>query len=129
MKNIFWKWRMYDNFVTAFIIQQKWKWIVNDFWKHQQFWVYSLLCYNMYREKEVGEHMQEFTVEFYDNKDFLITTYVIHDENIKQALEQAKNEAYHLINIGVCVPFTVSVLNDDDHLVYKTMTKKTERYY
>ena len=83
----------------------------------------------MYREKEVGEHMQEFTVEFYDNKDFLITTYVIHDENIKQALEQAKNEAYHLINIGVCVPFTVSVLNDDDHLVYKTMTKKTERYY
>ena len=83
----------------------------------------------MYREKEVGEHMQEFTVEFYDNKDFLITTYVIHEENIKQALEQAKNEAYHLINIGVCVPFTVSVLNDDDHLVYKTMTKKTERYY
>ena len=83
----------------------------------------------MYREKEVGEHMQEFTVEFYDNKDFLITTYVIFDENIKQALEQAKNEAYHLINIGVCVPFTVSVLNDDDHLVYKTMTKKTERYY
>ena len=83
----------------------------------------------MYREKEVGEHMQEFTVEFYDNKDFLITTYVIHDENIKQALEQAKNEAYHLINIGVCVPFTVSVLNDDDHLVYKTMTKKIERYY
>ena len=80
-------------------------------------------------KKEVGEHMQEFTVEFYDNKDFLITTYVIHDENIKQALQQAKNEAYHLINIGVCVPFTVSVLNDDDHLVYKTMTKKTERYY
>ena len=74
-------------------------------------------------------NMQEFTVEFYDNKDFLITTYVIHDENIKHALEQAKNEAYHLINIGVCVPFTVSVLNDDDHLVYKTMTKKTERYY
>ena len=83
----------------------------------------------MYREKEVGEHMQEFTVEFYDNKDFLITTYVIFDENIKQALQQAKEEAYHLINIGVCVPFTVSVLNDDDHLVYKTMTKKTERYY
>ena len=52
-----------------------------------------------------------------------------HDEKIKQALEQAKNEAYHLINIGVCVPFTISVLNDDDHLVYKTMTKKTERYY
>ena len=83
----------------------------------------------MYREKEVGEDMQEFTVEFYDNKDFLITTYVIFDENIKQALQQAKEEAYHLINIGVCVPFTVSVLNDDDHLVYKTMTKKTERYY
>ena len=83
----------------------------------------------MYREKEVGEHMQEFTVEFYDNKDFLITTYVIHDENIKQALELAKKEAYHLIDIGECVPFTVSVLNDDDHLVYKTMTKKTERYY
>ena len=73
--------------------------------------------------------MKEFTVEFYDNKDFLITTYVIFDENIKQALQQAKKEAYHLINIGVCVPFTVSVLNDDDHLVYKTMTKKTERYY
>ena len=83
----------------------------------------------MYREKEVGEHMQEFTVEFYDNKDFLITTYVIFDENIKQALQQAKEEAYHLINIGVCVPFTVSVLNDDEHLVYKTMTKKTQRYY
>ena len=73
--------------------------------------------------------MKEFTVEFYDNKDFLITTYVIHDENIKQALERAKNEAYHLIDIGECIPFTVSVLNDDDHLVYKTMTKKTERYY
>ena len=83
----------------------------------------------MNREKEVGEHMQEFTVEFYDNKDFLITTYVILEENIKQALEQAKKEAYHLIDIGECVPFTVSVLNDDDHLVYKTMTKKTERYY
>lgn len=83
----------------------------------------------MYREKEVGEHMQEFTVEFYDNKDFLITTYVILEENIKQALEQAKKEAYHLIDIGECVPFTVSVLNDNDHLVYKTMTKKTERYY
>ena len=64
-----------------------------------------------------------------DNKDFLITTYVILEENIKQALEQAKKEAYHLIDIGECVPFTVSVLNDDDHLVYKTMTKKTERYY
>ena len=89
----------------------------------------TLLCYNISTDKEVVNNMQEFTVEFYDNKDFLITTYVIHDENIKQTLEQAKNEAYHLINIGVCVPFTVSVLNDDDHLVYKTMTKKTERYY
>ena len=46
---------MQDNFVTAFIIPIKCKWIVNDFWKHQQFWVCSLLCYNMYREKEVGE--------------------------------------------------------------------------
>ena len=73
--------------------------------------------------------MQEFTVEFYDNKDFLITTYVILEENIQQALEQAKKEVYHLIDIGECVPFTVSVLNDDDHLVYKTMTKKIERYY
>ena len=83
----------------------------------------------MYREKEVGEHMQEFTVEFYDNKDFLITTYVILEQNIQQALELAKKEAYHIIDIGECIPFTVSVLNDDDHLVYKTMTKKTERYY
>ena len=74
-------------------------------------------------------NMKEFTVEFYDNKDFLITTYVILEENIQQALEQAKKEAYHLIDIGECIPFTVSVLNDDDHLVYKTMTKKTERYY
>ena len=72
--------------------------------------------------------MQEFTVEFYDNKDFLITTYVIFEENIKQALEQAKKEAYHLIHIGECVTFTVSVLNDDDNSVYKKMTKKTERY-
>ena len=73
--------------------------------------------------------MQEFTVEFYDNKDFLITTYVILEQNIQQALELAKKEAYHLIDIGECIPFTVSVLNDDHHLVYKTMTKKTERYY
>ena len=73
--------------------------------------------------------MKEFTVEFYDNKDFLITTYVILEENIKQALKQAKKEVYHLIDIGECIPFTVSVLNDDEHLVYKTMTKKTERYY
>ena len=73
--------------------------------------------------------MKEFTVEFYDNKDFLITTYVIIEETIQQALEQAKKEAYHLIHIGECIPFTVSVLNDDDNLVYKTMTKKTERYY
>ena len=68
--------------------------------------------------------MQEFTVEFYDNRDFLITTYVILEQNIQHALELAKKEAYHLIDIGECVPFTVSVLNDDDHLVYKTMTKK-----
>ena len=73
--------------------------------------------------------MQEFTVEFYDNRDFLITTYVILEQNIQQALEQAKKEAYHLIDKGECVPFTVSVLNDNEHLVYKTMTKKTERYY
>ena len=73
--------------------------------------------------------MQEFTVEFYDNRDFLITSYVILEQNIQQALEQAKKEAYHLIDKGECVPFTVSVLNNDDHLVYKTMTKKTERYY
>lgn len=73
--------------------------------------------------------MQEFTVELYDNQDFLITRYVVFEENIKRALELAKNEAYHLINIGVCIPFTVSVLNKDIHLVYKTMTKKTERYY
>lgn len=73
--------------------------------------------------------MKEFTVEFYDNHDFLITTYVILEENIQQALEQVKKDAYHLIDTGECVPFTVSVLNDDEHLVYKTMTKKTERYY
>ena len=73
--------------------------------------------------------MQEFTVEFYDNHDFLITTYVVFEENIQQALGQAKKDAYHLIDKGECVPFTVSVLNDDEHLVYKTMTKKTERYY
>lgn len=73
--------------------------------------------------------MEEFTVEFYDNKDSLITQYVIFEENISLALETAKNEAYHLINIGVCTPFTVSVLNDKKHLVYKTLTKKTERYY
>ena len=68
--------------------------------------------------------MKEFTVEFYDNKNFLITTYVILEQNIQQAWELAKKEAYHLIDIGECVPFTVSVLNNDDHLVYKTMTKK-----
>ena len=73
--------------------------------------------------------MEEFTVELYDIQDFLITRYVIFEENIKTALEHAKNEAYHLINIGVCIPFTVSVLNKDIHLVYKTMTKKTERFY
>lgn len=85
--------------------------------------------YEIKKDKEVVNNMQEFTVEFYDNKDFLITTYVILEENIKQALEQAKKEAYHLIDIGECVPFTVSVLNDDNHFVYKTMTKKIERYY
>ena len=89
----------------------------------------TLLCYNISTDKEVVNNMQEFTVEFYDNKDFLITTYVILEQNIQQALELAKKEAYHLIDIGECIPFTVSVLNDDDHLVYKTMTKKTERYY
>ena len=73
--------------------------------------------------------MKEFTVEFYDNKDYLITTYVIIEEDIKKALEIAKQEAYHLIDNGDCIPFTVSVLNDDAHLVYKTMTKKVERYY
>ena len=89
----------------------------------------NLLCYNIITDKKGITNMQEFIVEFYDNKDFLITTYVILDENIKQALEQAKKEAYHLIDIGECVPFTVSVLNDDEHIVYKTMTKKVERYY
>ena len=44
-----------DNFVTVFIMPIKCKWIVNDFWKHQQFWVLTLLCYNMYRDKKVGE--------------------------------------------------------------------------
>ena len=73
--------------------------------------------------------MKEFTVEFYDNHDFLITRYVTFDKNIKQAMESAKQEAYHLIDNGECIPFTVSVLNNDAHLVYKTMTKKLERYY
>ena len=73
--------------------------------------------------------MTEFTVEFYDNHDFLITTYVVFEENIQKALQLAKQEAYHLIDNGECIPFTVSVLNDDAHLVYKTMTKKLERYY
>lgn len=73
--------------------------------------------------------MKEYTVEFYDNQDFIITRYVILDENIYQAMEQAKQEAYHLINNGDCIPFTVSVLNDNAHLVYKTITKKLERYY
>ena len=73
--------------------------------------------------------MQEYTVELYDNQDLLITRYVVFEENTKLALEFAKNEAYHLINIGVCIPFTVSVSNKDEHLVYKTITKKTERYY
>ena len=73
--------------------------------------------------------MQEFTVEFYDNKDFLITRYVIIEEDIKKALELAKKEAYNLIDNGNSIPFTVSVLNDDSHIVYKTMTKKIERYY
>lgn len=73
--------------------------------------------------------MNEFFVDFYDNKDCLITRYVVFEENIHKALELAKNEAYHLINIGVCIPFTVSVLNEHKHLVYKTLTKKVERYY
>ena len=73
--------------------------------------------------------MKEFTVEFYDNHDFLITRYVTFDKNIQQAMELAKQEAYHLIDNGECIPFTVSVLNNDAHLVYKTMTKKLERYY
>ena len=73
--------------------------------------------------------MKEYTVEFYDNQDFLITRYVILDENIQQAMQQAKQKAYHLIDDGHCIPFTVSVLNNNAHLVYKTMTKKLERYY
>ena len=73
--------------------------------------------------------MKEFTVEFYDNHDFLITRYVTFDKNIQQTMELAKQEAYHLIDNGECIPFTVSVLNNDAHLVYKTMTKKLERYY
>ena len=73
--------------------------------------------------------MKEFTVEFYDNHDFLITRYVTFNENIQQAMELAKQEAYHLIDNTDCIPFTVSVLNNDAHLVYKTMTKKLERYY
>ena len=73
--------------------------------------------------------MKEFTVEFYDNHDFLITRYVTFNENIQQAMELAKQEAYHLIDNADCIPFTVSVLNNDAHLVYKTMTKKLERYY
>jgi len=73
--------------------------------------------------------VEEFTVEFYDNQDFIITRYVILEENIQQAMELAKQEAYHLIDNGDCIPFTLSVLNNNAHLVYKTMTKKVERYY
>lgn len=73
--------------------------------------------------------MEEFSVELYDNKDLLITRYIIFEENISMALEAAKNEAYHLININVCIPYTVSVSNENNHLVYKTLTKKTEKYY
>ena len=52
---------MYDNFVTVFIIQLKWKWLVNDFWKHVSFDYYCYYVIIVLEKERVGNNMNTLT--------------------------------------------------------------------
>lgn len=73
--------------------------------------------------------MRKFTVEYLDIRDNIILAFEVLAENIHKALEIAKYIAYDEKLKRKVIIRTISVLDENDHLVYNMLTKKTEKYY
>lgn len=73
--------------------------------------------------------MKQFKVEYLDIRDNVYMTQTVHAENIHKALEIAKHLAYDEKLKRKVIIKSVSVLDDNDHYVYNTFTKTTEKYY
>ena len=73
--------------------------------------------------------MQPYTIEFFDTKDNVFYSTVIIANSVSEALDIAKEEAYHQIDSNKIVIRYVSVKDDNNHFVYNMLTKTTEKYY
>ena len=82
----------------------------------------------MIKFKEV-KIMQPYTIEFFDIKDNVFYSTVIIANSVSEALDIAKEEAYHQLDKHKIIIRYVSVKNEKHHFVYNMLTKTTEKYY
>ena len=73
--------------------------------------------------------MKQFKVEYLDIRDNVYMAQTVRAENMHKALEVAKHIAHDEKLKRKVIIKSISVLNDNDHYVYNTFTKTTEKYY
>ena len=73
--------------------------------------------------------MKHYTIELLDTKEHVFFSTVLLAENITEALELAKEKAYHQIDKHKIVIRYISVKDDKEQYVYNMLTKTTEKWY
>ena len=73
--------------------------------------------------------MKPFYIQLLDTKDNVFHSTVTVSTSISEALDIAKEEAYHQMDKNNIITRYVSVKDDNEHYVYNMLTKTTEKYY
>ena len=73
--------------------------------------------------------MKHYTIELLDTKEHVFFSTVLLAENITEALEIAKEKAYHQMDKHDIVIRFISVKDDNEHVMYNMLTKTTEKWY
>ena len=73
--------------------------------------------------------MNIYHIELLDTKEHVLFSSLILAINIKEALELAKEKAYHQIDKHNIVIRYISVQDGKEQYMYNMLTKKTEKWY
>ncbi|UVD41246.1 hypothetical protein [Streptococcus phage vB_SbRt-pBovineB21] len=73
--------------------------------------------------------MNVYSVELLDTKEHVYMEYALLADNMKSAIECAKEKAYNMISENKIVIRYVSVQDGNEQYVYNVFTKKLEKWY